>query len=118
MRQFLDDYNNKKIYESDPFAKLDQKVWAAFKMGWNGPQDPSEHQAGLRRARGEPAPSSFARCRTICVLLTDPCTIARQARPHAAILASWPKASGNTGKIGGYSRLFFITPCHSGIDDK
>ena len=52
--KFLNAYYDKKIYENDPFAKLDQKgvgklVEMAAKMGR---ADPSRHSAGyLRRAR-------------------------------------------------------------------
>ena len=52
--KFLDYYYDNKIYESDPFAHLDQKgVGKLVKMAAElGRADPSRHQAGyLRRAR-------------------------------------------------------------------
>ena len=55
--KFLDAYYDKKIYESDPFAHLDQDgvgklVEMAAKLGR---RDPPRHQAGhLRRARRRP----------------------------------------------------------------
>ena len=55
--KFLNYYYDKKIYEFDPFAKLDQNgVGKLVKMACEpGQADPSGHQAGhLRRARRRP----------------------------------------------------------------
>ena len=55
--KFLEDYYEKKIFESDPFAKVDQKgVGKLMKMAVElGKATRPRHQAGyLRRARRRP----------------------------------------------------------------
>ena len=65
--KFLGAYYDKKIYENDPFARLDQiGVGQPDQDGRRpGPQDPPGHQAGhLRRARRRSAPPSSSATRS------------------------------------------------------
>ncbi len=90
--KFLDDYYNKKIYESDPFAKVDQKgVGKLMKMAADlGRQVRPNIKLGICGEHGGEA-SSVIFCHNIglnyvsCSPFRVP--IARLAAAHAAILA-------------------------------
>jgi len=90
--KFLDDYYNKKIYESDPFAKVDQKgVGKLMKMAAElGRKTRPNIKLGICGEHGG-EPSSVKFCHDIglqyvsCSPFRVP--IARLAAAHAAILA-------------------------------
>ena len=86
--KFLDAYYDNKIYESDPFARLDQNgVGKLVEMAAEArPRDPPRHQAGhLRRARRRP----------------DLRRVLPQDRPELCFLLSVPRADRPAGRCAG-----------------
>ena len=73
--KFLGAYYDKKIYENDPFAKLDQVgVGKLVKMAaTHGPRDPSRHAPRhLRRARRRSRPPSSSATRSAWTMFPAP----------------------------------------------
>ena len=61
--KFLDAYYDKKIYENDPFAKLDQKVsasWSRLPANWANPPRPDIKLASAANMAATRALSSSA----------------------------------------------------------
>ena len=92
--KFLDAYYDKKIYENDPFAKLDQNgVGKLVRDGCRaGPQDPPRHQAAVSAASTAAIRPSIEFCHKVglnyvsCSPFRVP--IARLAAAQAAIKES------------------------------
>ena len=89
--KFLKDYYEAGIFESDPFAKLDQTGVGrpACASPPKGPCNPSVHKNGhLRRARRRPVqhrvlPQAGADLRLLLALPRTDCTPCRRAGPHS-----------------------------------